>query len=226
MAPAAKPRPSRAKPKPTPAPRRGRGQPHVITDALIGELCSLIELGTPIGIAAEAAGISYRTYRRHIVAAEELLADREALEAEGRPLPALSDLESARLALLSATQKARAKMVPNYLAQIAKAAAGGAVEIEVVNEYEQVTKPDGSVEVKLVGTRRKERTLRGNWQAAAWCLERLLPEYFARTERHEVTGRDGGPVETETMINVGAKGVEDTRVSQAIDALLDSAAAA
>lgn len=35
----------------------------------------------------------------------------------------------------------------------------------------------------------------GAWQAAAWKLERRDPEY-ARRERVELTGKDGGPVQT------------------------------
>jgi hypothetical protein len=37
----------------------------------------------------------------------------------------------------------------------------------------------------------------GNWQAAAWKLERRLPEDFGRKDRQsvELTGKDGGPVE-------------------------------
>ncbi len=37
------------------------------------------------------------------------------------------------------------------------------------------------------------------WQAAAWLLERRFSAEYARTERHEVSGKDGGPVEVEAM---------------------------
>lgn len=36
-----------------------------------------------------------------------------------------------------------------------------------------------------------------NWQAAAWRLERKHPQRWGRRERHEITGKDGGPVKSE-----------------------------
>mgnify|MGYP001587132164 FL=1 len=40
-----------------------------------------------------------------------------------------------------------------------------------------------------------QRAAKRSWQAAAWLLERRNPDEFGRRERHEWTGRDGGPVE-------------------------------
>ena len=34
-----------------------------------------------------------------------------------------------------------------------------------------------------------------NWTAAAWWLERRRPDHFARRERVEMTGKDGGPID-------------------------------
>lgn len=35
----------------------------------------------------------------------------------------------------------------------------------------------------------------GQWQAAAWKLERRHPDKWGKRERHELTGADGGPIE-------------------------------
>jgi hypothetical protein len=37
----------------------------------------------------------------------------------------------------------------------------------------------------------------GQWQAAAWDLERHLPEEFGLKQKHELTGAEGGPLQVE-----------------------------
>src|SRR5215475_4146951 len=39
-----------------------------------------------------------------------------------------------------------------------------------------------------------EAAANGQWQAAAWKLERRYPQAFARVERHELSGEGGGPL--------------------------------
>lgn len=38
-----------------------------------------------------------------------------------------------------------------------------------------------------------------NWTAAAWWLERRHPEDYGKRERVEMTGRDGGPIDTREL---------------------------
>ena len=46
-----------------------------------------------------------------------------------------------------------------------------------------------------------------NWQAAAWKLERRNPGRWGRV-RHEITGKDGGPVEVKTWAELAARAAE------------------
>ena len=61
--------------------------------------------------------------------------------------------------------------------------------------YEDVKKAEGDAVAKWLGVIDKA-ALDGQWQAAAWKLERRYPEtYGRRIIQTEVSGRDGGPVE-------------------------------
>lgn len=44
-----------------------------------------------------------------------------------------------------------------------------------------------------------EAATKGTWQAAAWWLERRHPKEYALKNRVEMTGADGGPVQTQQV---------------------------
>lgn len=59
-----------------------------------------------------------------------------------------------------------------------------------------------------------------DWRAAAWKLERKFPDKWGRKERLEAkmehTGKDGGPIETETNINLANLSDEELAVLERI----------
>jgi hypothetical protein len=64
----------------------------------------------------------------------------------------------------------------------------------------------------------------GNWQAAAWWLERKRKKEFGRNETIEHTGADGGAIKTEVMHEGNIPITAAERVSE-INAILDAARA-
>lgn len=51
-----------------------------------------------------------------------------------------------------------------------------------------------------------QKAAQNNWQAAAWYLERSDPNNWARRDRHEISGPDGGAIET---IALSEKALDD-----------------
>lgn len=68
----------------------------------------------------------------------------------------------------------------------------------------------------------------GSWRADTWYLERCYPEYFARLDRHEITGADGGPVRTagEVTVNIepGPDAIEALAILRDVGAIDEGAA--
>jgi hypothetical protein len=58
----------------------------------------------------------------------------------------------------------------------------------------QIEKAEAEAELRSVEIIRKAAE-NGQWTAAAWWLERTNPEGWAKRERHEHTGANGGPIE-------------------------------
>lgn len=55
------------------------------------------------------------------------------------------------------------------------------------------------------------------WTREAWRLERRMPDDYGKRERHEVTGKDGGPIETEQNVNVNIPGAGSGKILAILD---------
>lgn len=64
---------------------------------------------------------------------------------------------------------------------------------ELKEFWESVKAARAEAEVRNVAI--IQNAARKQWQAAAWFLERSFPSNWSRTDRHEITGRDGGAIE-------------------------------
>lgn len=61
-----------------------------------------------------------------------------------------------------------------------------------------IKQAEASACLKALGTIRN--AMEQEWQAAAWFLERKRPKEWAKRERHELTGKDGGPIRTQVRL--------------------------
>jgi hypothetical protein len=64
-----------------------------------------------------------------------------------------------------------------------------------------IKEAEGAGRVQLIAKIQKAAN-DGNWQAAAWMLERRDPQNYGRTMRTQVTGADGGPVQMAAQVVV------------------------
>jgi transposase len=69
--------------------------------------------------------------------------------------------------------------------------------------YVWLKKAEFAESIKKAELKNKQRSIviiqnasKQTWQASAWWLERKYPEEFAARQRHELTGKNGGPIAT------------------------------
>ncbi len=136
-----------------------------------------LRLGLTHQDAVDSAGISRQTFHTWRLQGARLRA--QALD--GRMLTAE---ERRAVAFLDDVEKAEALAVADRLAIIDGAARGGSI----VTKTTVKTDADGNVTETTVVT----ETLRPEWTAAAWWLERKRPNEFGR--RLALTGAEGGPL--------------------------------
>lgn len=146
-----------------------------------------VQLGMDKADAADSAGIDRSTLHRWTVAG----ARHRAQQAQGklkRPTPA----QLALIEFCNALERAQAEAEANRLAIIQRCAQGGAVVTKTTTKVQLVTDPTTG-QVTEVPTERTvvTETLRPEWTAAAWWLERKRG--YVRPPI-EITGAGGAPL--------------------------------
>jgi transposase-like protein len=106
---------------------------------------------------------------------------------------------SKHLELLEAMEKAESDRLAEALVGIRKAGKG---DEEIVVEETVEHFPDGTVK----NTKRTKKNM-PDWKAYVWIAEHTRPKDFAPTSRQEISGPDGGPVQT-TLVDLISKAAE------------------
>ncbi|MCK9600243.1 MAG: hypothetical protein M0R06_14460 [Sphaerochaeta sp.] len=143
------------------------GRPSKLSPEVQQTVCDFIAEGAYVERACQAAGIGQSTFFRWLEQGEKETSGpyREFWEA---------------------TKKAEATAEQERIARIRAAGIGGAVVSRTT-----ITKRnrDGGETTTVTEVYQAPA-----WQADAWYLERRYPEAWAKRERHELTGKDGGAI--------------------------------
>lgn len=137
-------------------------------------------LGLAYETCADSAGISRLTLHKWRLAGGRLRAT------EARNKRPLTSSERLLVRFVNDLERAEAEWEAGQRAIIHRAAEGGFVTTKTT------TKRDA--EGKVIETTTVTETLRPEWTAAAWGLERRKPDKYAKRFYSEITGKDGAPL--------------------------------
>jgi hypothetical protein len=187
----------------TPAARPAAWE-HIRSAEHVENFISAIAMGSGVESAAEYAGIPARTVKRWLQKGR----DAEAAS-EDNAAPILPD-DWPYVDFTRKVQKARADAVVRNVTLIA----GAAQRQPIVGRNGVERDANGD---PVYGP--------GDWKAAAWLLERTHPQEFGPTQRTELTGAGGGPIHTQTDVDVQvgfAVSSDAARTAAIANAMLDA----
>lgn len=202
-----------------------RSRPPRLTPQREEILVAAVQAGENLRSSAEAAGLGYRTVERYLARG---LAAQQHLD---RHIAALTDLrrqildrwddertdryllhhtpplEHVYWQLWRKVTRARAQAEAWSVAQIREVGNGYHSE-ETVTEQKQVLDREGQV-VTLTTTRTVRRFVK-DWRAHAFLLQQgpARDEWYRKPERLELTGAEGGPVETRDVTAARAEAMQ------------------
>lgn len=167
-----------------------------------------MSLVNDLHVAAASAGIATRTLNNWRLDGARL----RAVEAQGKRT--LTERERVYVEFVQALERAEAQWETGKVALIEGAAIGGSEVTKTTERWEVV---DGAM--VLVERKVETTTLRPEWTAAAWLLERRMKRKYGR--QLEVTGADGAPLvpvdeqarDLADSLRIYMEGVEDGKRS-------------
>ena len=136
-----------------------------LTPEVQRRICDNIRLGMTYERAAVCAGVCEKTFYVWKAKGEQARSGKH-------------------VQFLQALQAAETEGEQRHLATIKAAALGGREFTETATDYD--------ARGKVVKAKTTVKHVLPQWQAAAWILERRHPQRWAKLEKREVSGKDGG----------------------------------
>lgn len=164
-------------------PREHPGRSPQVNEQTTKTMLQAIETGVPIHMACTFAGITIHAHRRAVTMGRQAQARYD----EGHDL---DDRAEMYRRYVEKIEVARSRLGVRAIQLVNRIAEGGALLSE---EREEWYDEDGKKHVKT------DRKYSGpSFQATKFLLEKSFPSDFRQADQLELSGRDGGPIETKT----------------------------
>ena len=165
-------------------------RPTKLTLELQESIVNLIAEGNYQETAAACSGIDESTFYNWMKRGK---AEKEKLDEGGKPRKS----ETIFLEFFKVIKKALAESEVRDIAVIDNAAQGGILVAKKTVTKRTESKNGAVTEMTI----EEESYMPPQWQASAWRLERKQPDKFGKKDKHELTGKDGKPIEIKNVFD-------------------------